>query len=142
MGLPRLSASAATAGPEAMKRLENNLEAGDPDRRCRRFQPRRRTGDLVREPREDRRPICASASSACSTSSASSACLARTSHAGHVLSLPENVDCCRHAMAIDECRALFPLTRLCDDQGGCHRCRSCGSAACIPTWAAATATAR
>ena len=38
--------------------------------------------------------------------------------AGHVLSLPDNVDCCRHAMAMDESRALFPLTRLCDDQGG------------------------
>ena len=38
--------------------------------------------------------------------------------AGHVLSLPDNVDCCRHAMAMDESRALFPLTRLCDDKGG------------------------
>src|SRR5688500_8913688 len=38
--------------------------------------------------------------------------------AGHVLSLPDNVDCCRHAMAMDESRALFPLTRLCDDRGG------------------------
>lgn len=38
--------------------------------------------------------------------------------AGHVLSLPDNVDCCRHAMAMDESRALFPLTRLCDKEGG------------------------
>jgi uncharacterized protein (DUF2235 family) len=37
--------------------------------------------------------------------------------AGHVLMLPPNVTCCRHAMALDETRALFPLTRLCDDNG-------------------------
>jgi uncharacterized protein (DUF2235 family) len=39
-------------------------------------------------------------------------------NAGHVLTLPTNVGCCRHAMALDETRALFPLTRLCDRQGG------------------------
>jgi uncharacterized protein (DUF2235 family) len=38
-------------------------------------------------------------------------------NAGHVLTLPKNVDCCRHAMAMDETRALFPLTRLCNDDG-------------------------
>ena len=38
-------------------------------------------------------------------------------NAGHELSLPDNVDCCRHAMAMDESRALFPLTRLCNDDG-------------------------
>jgi uncharacterized protein (DUF2235 family) len=37
--------------------------------------------------------------------------------AGHELALPKNVECCRHAMAMDETRALFPLTRLCDDNG-------------------------
>ena len=37
--------------------------------------------------------------------------------AGHLLTLPANVRCCRHAMAMDESRALFPLTRLCDEQG-------------------------
>jgi uncharacterized protein (DUF2235 family) len=37
--------------------------------------------------------------------------------AGHVLTLPKNVGCCRHAMALDESRALFPLTRLCDKDG-------------------------
>jgi len=36
---------------------------------------------------------------------------------GHILTLPTNVTCCRHAMALDETRALFPLTRLCDDSG-------------------------
>jgi uncharacterized protein (DUF2235 family) len=41
----------------------------------------------------------------------------RNVQAGHILSLPDNVDCCRHAMAMDESRAFFPLTRLCDDQG-------------------------
>ena len=39
-------------------------------------------------------------------------------NAGHELSLPANVDCCRHAMAMDESRALFPLTRLADKTGG------------------------
>lgn len=38
-------------------------------------------------------------------------------NAGHVLTLPRNVDHCFHAMAMDESRALFPLTRLCDDDG-------------------------
>ncbi len=38
-------------------------------------------------------------------------------NAGHNLRLPSNVDVCRHAMALDEGRSLFPLTRLCDDQG-------------------------
>jgi uncharacterized protein (DUF2235 family) len=38
-------------------------------------------------------------------------------NAGHVLTLPKNVKCCRHAMALDESRAFFPLTRLCDDKG-------------------------
>ena len=37
--------------------------------------------------------------------------------AGHVVSLPANVKCCRHAMAMDETRALFPLTRLCGRDG-------------------------
>jgi uncharacterized protein (DUF2235 family) len=36
---------------------------------------------------------------------------------GHVVSLPANVKCCRHAMAMDETRALFPLTRLCGRDG-------------------------
>jgi uncharacterized protein (DUF2235 family) len=38
-------------------------------------------------------------------------------NAGHVLTLPVNVQCCRHAMALDESRAFFPITRLCDDNG-------------------------
>jgi uncharacterized protein (DUF2235 family) len=38
-------------------------------------------------------------------------------NAGHMLALPDNVKTCRHAMAMDETRALFPLTRLCDDHG-------------------------
>lgn len=38
-------------------------------------------------------------------------------NAGHVLTLPENVQTCRHAMALDETRELFPLTRLCDHTG-------------------------
>jgi uncharacterized protein (DUF2235 family) len=38
-------------------------------------------------------------------------------NAGHVVSLPKNVACCRHAMAMDESRGLFPLTRLCDRDG-------------------------
>ena len=38
-------------------------------------------------------------------------------NAGHVVSLPSNVQCCRHAMALDESRAFFPLTRLCDRDG-------------------------
>jgi uncharacterized protein (DUF2235 family) len=38
-------------------------------------------------------------------------------NAGHVVTLPSNVECCRHAMALDETRALFPLTRLCDRHG-------------------------
>lgn len=38
-------------------------------------------------------------------------------NAGHVVSLPRNVKCCRHAMAMDESRALFPLTRLCNKDG-------------------------
>jgi uncharacterized protein (DUF2235 family) len=38
-------------------------------------------------------------------------------NAGHVVTLPANVQCCRHAMAIDESRAFFPLTRLCDHNG-------------------------
>ena len=37
--------------------------------------------------------------------------------AGHVLTLPGNVKSCRHAMALDESRAFFPLTRLCDEHG-------------------------
>jgi uncharacterized protein (DUF2235 family) len=41
----------------------------------------------------------------------------RRINAGHILTLPANVVCCRHAMAIDESRALFPLTRLCDKDG-------------------------
>ena len=38
-------------------------------------------------------------------------------NAGHVLTLPPIVECCRHAMAMDETRALFQLTRLCDKHG-------------------------
>lgn len=38
-------------------------------------------------------------------------------NAGHELSLPANIDCCRHAMAMDESRGLFPLTRLCNKDG-------------------------
>lgn len=38
-------------------------------------------------------------------------------NAGHVLTLPANVQNCRHAMALDESRELFPLTRLCDKHG-------------------------
>src|SRR5688500_12316205 len=38
-------------------------------------------------------------------------------NAGHILTLPANVGCCRHAMALDESRAFFPLTRLCDAKG-------------------------
>ena len=38
-------------------------------------------------------------------------------NAGHRLTLPGNVETCRHAMAIHESRAFFPLTRLCDRQG-------------------------
>ena len=38
-------------------------------------------------------------------------------NAGHVVSLPANVKCCRHAMALDESRGLFPLTRLCGQDG-------------------------
>jgi uncharacterized protein (DUF2235 family) len=41
----------------------------------------------------------------------------RQVNAGHVLTLPKNVDCCRHAMAMDETRVLFPLTRMCDGNG-------------------------
>jgi uncharacterized protein (DUF2235 family) len=33
-------------------------------------------------------------------------------NAGHDLDMPPNVDHCYHAMALDETRALFPLTRL------------------------------
>jgi uncharacterized protein (DUF2235 family) len=43
-------------------------------------------------------------------------------NAGHVLKLPENVDVCRHAMALDEGRRLFPLSRLCDDTGKAADC--------------------
>jgi hypothetical protein len=39
-------------------------------------------------------------------------------NAGHVLTLPNNVAHCYHAMALDETRLLFPLTRLCDSRGG------------------------
>jgi uncharacterized protein (DUF2235 family) len=38
-------------------------------------------------------------------------------NAGHVVGLPSNVQTCRHAMALDESRAFFPLTRLCDENG-------------------------
>ena len=38
-------------------------------------------------------------------------------NAGHRLTLPGNVEACRHAMAIHESRASFPLTRLCDKHG-------------------------
>jgi hypothetical protein len=38
-------------------------------------------------------------------------------NAGHVLTLPSNVQTCRHAMALDESRELFTLTRLCDKNG-------------------------
>jgi uncharacterized protein (DUF2235 family) len=41
----------------------------------------------------------------------------RMVNAGHILTLPSTVGCCRHAMALDESRALFPLTRLCDHHG-------------------------
>jgi uncharacterized protein (DUF2235 family) len=41
----------------------------------------------------------------------------RLINAGHILSLPANVKCCRHAMALDESRELFPLTRLCAKDG-------------------------
>ena len=41
----------------------------------------------------------------------------RDVNAGHILTLPANVKCCRHAMALDETRKLFPLTRLCDAAG-------------------------
>jgi uncharacterized protein (DUF2235 family) len=41
----------------------------------------------------------------------------RLVNAGHVVTLPANVKCCRHAMALDESRAFFPLTRLCDRDG-------------------------
>jgi uncharacterized protein (DUF2235 family) len=37
--------------------------------------------------------------------------------AGHILTLPPNVKTCCHAMALDESRALFPLTRLCERDG-------------------------
>jgi uncharacterized protein (DUF2235 family) len=36
-------------------------------------------------------------------------------NAGHNLHLPSNVEHCYHAMALDESRLLFPLTRLCRD---------------------------
>ena len=48
-------------------------------------------------------------------------------NAGHRLSLPTNVDCCRHAMAMDESRALFPLTRLADKTGA-------GPASLVEMW--------
>ena len=38
-------------------------------------------------------------------------------NAGHVLTLPDNVQTCCHAMALDESREFFPLTRLCDHKG-------------------------
>ena len=38
-------------------------------------------------------------------------------NAGHIVTLPANVRCCRHAMALDESRAFFPLTRLCARDG-------------------------
>jgi uncharacterized protein (DUF2235 family) len=38
-------------------------------------------------------------------------------NAGHILTLPAIVKTCRHAMAMDESRAFFPLTRLCDKHG-------------------------
>ena len=38
-------------------------------------------------------------------------------NAGHILALPDNVLTCRHAMALDETREFFPLTRLCDPGG-------------------------
>jgi uncharacterized protein (DUF2235 family) len=38
-------------------------------------------------------------------------------NAGHVLTLPDNVQTCCHAMALDESREFFPLTRLCDQKG-------------------------
>jgi uncharacterized protein (DUF2235 family) len=36
---------------------------------------------------------------------------------GHILTLPDNVKMCCHAMALDESRGLFPLTRLCGKDG-------------------------
>ncbi len=50
-------------------------------------------------------------------------------NAGHVVSLPANVKCCRHAMAMDESRALFPLTRLC---GRGRRARRAPRGAVVP----------
>lgn len=38
----------------------------------------------------------------------------RRSNAGHDLGMPPNVTRCYHAMALDETRLLFPLTRLCE----------------------------
>lgn len=38
-------------------------------------------------------------------------------NAGHRVALPSNVQHCRHAMALDETRLLFPLTRLCAPDG-------------------------
>jgi uncharacterized protein (DUF2235 family) len=38
-------------------------------------------------------------------------------NAGHIVRLPASVRCCRHAMALDESRAFFPLTRLCAKDG-------------------------
>lgn len=41
----------------------------------------------------------------------------RAINAGHIVTLPDNVEHCFHAMALDESRAFFPLTRLCKDDG-------------------------
>jgi len=38
----------------------------------------------------------------------------RQLHAGHDLGMPPNVGRCYHAMALDETRLMFPLTRLCE----------------------------
>jgi uncharacterized protein (DUF2235 family) len=38
-------------------------------------------------------------------------------NAGHILTMPHNAKACFHAMAMDESRALFPLTRMCKHDG-------------------------
>jgi uncharacterized protein (DUF2235 family) len=38
-------------------------------------------------------------------------------NAGHIVTLPDNVENCFHAMARDESRGFFPLTRLCKEDG-------------------------
>ena len=102
---------------QAMERLENNIEAGDTTIDITGFSRGAALAMSFANEIHQKRPEASIRFVGVFDVVGQFGAPGRHINAGHILPLPVNVKCCRHAMALDESREFFPLTRLCAKDG-------------------------